>query len=82
MAAKAATLPAPDLKTVPLKDPKDYKILGKFMPQVDSAGLVTGQPLFGIDVVGPGHALYATFDKAPVFGAKVASAWTWPPPRR
>jgi isoquinoline 1-oxidoreductase beta subunit len=73
LAAKAATLPAPDLKTVPLKDPKDYKILGKFMPQVDSAGLVTGQPLFGIDVVVPGM-LYATFDKAPVFGAKVASA--------
>ncbi|MFZ3008323.1 MAG: xanthine dehydrogenase family protein molybdopterin-binding subunit [Phenylobacterium sp.] len=73
LAAKAATLPAPDLKTVPLKNPKDYKILGKFMPQVDSAALVSGKPLFGIDVVVPGM-LYATFDKAPVFGAKVASA--------
>lgn len=73
LAAKAATLPAPDLKSVPLKDPKDYKILGKFMPQVDSAALVSGKPLFGIDVVVPGM-LYATFDKAPVFGAKVASA--------
>jgi isoquinoline 1-oxidoreductase beta subunit len=73
LAAKAATLPAPDVATLKLKDPKDYRIVGRAMAQVDTAAIVTGAPLFGIDVVVPGM-LYATYAKAPVFGAKVASA--------
>ena len=73
LAGQCAGIAAPDPKTVPLKNPKDYKIVGKPKPQYDSKKIVTGQPLFGIDVKVPGM-LYATFEKAPVFGAKVASA--------
>lgn len=73
LADKAAGAPMPDLKTVPLKDPKDYKIIGKPLRQVDTDAIVTGKPLFGIDIVVPGM-LFATFERAPVFGAKVAGA--------
>src|SRR5581483_1737412 len=67
LAAKAAALPAPDLQAVALKEPKDYRIIGKFTGGVDSARVLDGEPLFGIDTVLPGM-VYATYEKAPVFG--------------
>jgi isoquinoline 1-oxidoreductase subunit beta len=73
LAAKAAALPAPELQSVKLKDPKDYRIIGKFTGGVDSARVLEGRPLFGIDMVLPGM-LYATYEKAPVFGSRVVSA--------
>ena len=73
LATAAASIAAPDLATVKLKDPKDFKIIGTKVKNVDVKAIVTGKPLFGIDVSVPGM-LYASFVKAPVFGAKVASA--------
>lgn len=73
LAAQCSAVNMPDPAKVALKDPKDYRIIGKATPQYDTARIVTGQPLFGIDVRRPGM-LYATFEKAGVFGAKVASA--------
>ena len=75
LASKAATQPVPDLATVALKDPKSFRIIGRGISGVDNPRIVTGQPLFGIDVTVPGM-LYAVFQKCPVFGGKVKSANT------
>ena len=73
LASKAAVLTPPDLATVPLKDPKAFRIIGTRVPGVDTHAIVTGKPMYGIDVTMPGM-LFATFVKSPVFGGKVASA--------
>jgi isoquinoline 1-oxidoreductase subunit beta len=73
LVAKAATLPVPAKEAVKLKDPKDYKLLGKRIPQFDSRKIVTGAPLFSLDVKLPGM-LYAVYEKCPAFGGKVVNA--------
>ena len=74
LAAKAADLPVPDPADASRsRIRRDFKIIGKPIPGVDNPQIVTGQPLFGIDVTVPGM-LYAVFEKCPVFGGKVVSA--------
>jgi isoquinoline 1-oxidoreductase beta subunit len=71
LATAAATLPVP--ATVTLKDPKDFRIIGRSMPRTDLAGKVRGTAIFGIDAVVPG-ALVAVVARSPVYGGKPA---TW-----
>ncbi len=48
MASAAAKIPVP--KEVQMKEPKDFKIVGTSQKNVDGRKLVTGKPLFGLDV--------------------------------
>ena len=70
LAAAAAELPP--LETVTLKDPKDWKLIGKPTKRLDTPEKTTGRAQFGIDVRFPG-LLTAVVARAPVFGATVKS---------
>ncbi|EDY80604.1 Aldehyde oxidase and xanthine dehydrogenase, molybdopterin binding domain protein [Verrucomicrobiia bacterium DG1235] len=69
----AAKLEAPDPDSVTLKDPKNFKLLGRRIGGVDNHAIVTGGPLFGIDQQHEG-LLYASFVRSPTFGDKVRTA--------
>jgi isoquinoline 1-oxidoreductase beta subunit len=67
-AAAKVTPPA----DVPLKDPKDWKIIGKSVKRLDTIDKVTGAQVYGADLKLPGM-LNATIKESPVFGGKVQS---------
>jgi len=59
-------------KEIALKDPKDWKIIGKGVKRLDSADKVTGKAVYGIDVKLPGM-VYAAIKACPVNGGKLKS---------
>jgi len=70
LADKAAKLPVPE--KVPLKDPKDFTLIGTPAKRLDAAEKVNGKAQFGIDVRLPGMKI-ATVAASPVLGGKVAA---------
>ncbi len=73
LAKAASTQPVPELTSIALKKRSEYKLLGRRYTGVDNRKVVTGQPLFGIDVQLPGM-LYASYTMCPAVGGKVKSA--------
>jgi isoquinoline 1-oxidoreductase beta subunit len=66
----ASKLPVPT--EIPLKDPKDFTLIGRPVPRLDVPEKITGAAVFGLDVRLPGM-LYASLARCPVRGGKVKS---------
>ena len=70
LVGKASTLPIP--ADVPLKQSKDYKLVGQRLPRVDTPAKVKGEAVFGIDFRLP-DMKYAVLSRSPIIGGKVTS---------
>ena len=75
LSSPAASLPVPETAAIEaaLKNPRDFKIIGKRIRSVDNLDIVTGRPIYSIDVAFP-NMLHAVLVKCDVFGGKVVSA--------
>ena len=72
LVADASQLPIPDFKKVPLKNSRDFTIVGRDTHRFEGAAKATGKAPFGIDSR-PDGLLYAVVARCPVFYGKVAS---------
>jgi hypothetical protein len=70
LAEAAMALPVPEKVT--LKDPKDFRIIGRATTRIDAKAKSSGRQDFGIDVRQPGQ-LTAVVARPPVFGAKLTT---------
>lgn len=68
----ATKLPEINASAVSLKDAKDFRVIGKPLPRVDTASKVDGTAAFGIDVRVTGM-LYAVIARCPHFAGKLQS---------
>jgi isoquinoline 1-oxidoreductase subunit beta len=73
VASAAARLAPPDPERVPLKEPRQFTIIGRPLMGVDSPRIVAGQPVFGVDTHLPGMR-YAVYEVAPAHGGRLVRA--------
>ncbi len=71
LADRAARLPLPD-EPPPLKDPKDFRIIGFPQQVIDAQDIVTGKAQFGIDAELPGQ-VYASVERCPWHDGSLAN---------
>ena len=65
----ANTQPVP--QDPPLKDPKNFTLIGKPLKRLDTPNKTDGKVVYGIDAMLPGMK-FATLAQCPVFGGKIA----------
>ncbi|HSS21286.1 MAG TPA: molybdopterin cofactor-binding domain-containing protein [Pyrinomonadaceae bacterium] len=70
LAVTAATIPVP--QEPKLKDPKNFKLIGKPLKRTDAPAIVTGAAVYGLDMRVPGM-LFAALKRCPYLGGKVLS---------
>lgn len=66
--ASKMTLPA----DIPLKNRKDFKIIGTSVRNVENKNIITGKAIFGLDFYREGM-VFATIQRPPAFGTKIKS---------
>ena len=71
LAEEANLLPIPDISEDQLKDPGEFKLIGKPLARLDTPDHIEGRSVFGTDVTVP-EMLYAAVRQSPVFGGEVA----------
>ncbi|HTU68146.1 MAG TPA: molybdopterin cofactor-binding domain-containing protein [Steroidobacteraceae bacterium] len=71
LAGRAASLPIP-AGPFDLKQPRDFRILGKPARVADAADIVSGRARYGIDATMPGM-LYAVIARSPTFDGRLES---------
>jgi len=72
LAPLAAKQSKPKQEEIKYKSPAEYRFVGKDVPIVDRADLVSGKGIFGIDASMPGM-VYASIERSPVLGGKMKS---------
>lgn len=70
LARAAATLPPPDEKSLTVKDPRTFRIVGRDTPRLDTPAKVMGVATFGLDVKVPGM-LVAVVARCPTYAGRV-----------
>jgi isoquinoline 1-oxidoreductase beta subunit len=71
LAGRAAALPLPAAEAIILKQPKDFRLIGKAARRLDTPGKLNGSAQYGIDVQLPGMKV-AALAITPVFGGSLA----------